>query len=202
MGGAVGVSAAMLDTGFKLGVDGIDDDGDRVNITAMQFNQIKTTIKSTPPLNGARVGFGLPSDFTFLTTEISADFSVNKPLVLMKNAQPDVKLEVSIAPAGVPIRWQAIRNAADHSSLGGSSNLPTVSPDNGLVTQANVNVSGSFNLRAYVDCNGSNQYEDHIDMEPSMPLNVVIANAVVVTDNSAENSHFSAPQATPAGRLL
>jgi hypothetical protein len=50
-----------------------------------------------------------------------------------------------------------------------------------------VNNKGSFRIRAYIDCNGDNKYEDGIDLEPSMPLNLILADATVVTDNTAPN---------------
>lgn len=190
---------ALRDTGFQLGVDGVDDDGDRVNITAVEFTKIVANIKSTPPLHGARAGFALPADYAFTTNSLSPSFAVNVPLVMMRNAQPDVKLDVTSSPAGVPIRWQAIRNSKDHATLGGAGAVPAVATATGSSTKVNMNASGSFRVRAYIDCNGSNKYEDEIDLEPSIPLNLILANATMVTDNSAANAAFLSATAAAAG---
>jgi hypothetical protein len=192
---------ALRDTGFQLGVDGVDDDGDRVNITAVEFTKIVATIKSTPPLHGARAGFALPADYTFTTTSLSPNFAVNAPLVMMKNAQPDVKFEVTSSPAGIPVRWQAIRNSKDHATLGGAAAVPAVATLTGSSTKVNMNASGSFRVRAYIDCNGSNKYEDEIDLEPSIPLNLMLANATMVTDNSAASTGFLSATGGAAGEV-
>jgi len=181
------VSSALHDTGLRLGVkqDGkdIELEADRVAITVAQFTQIRAIIRPTPP-NSVRAGFAAPANHTFDATSISEDFAVNVPLVLIRNAQPDINLELTCAPAGLPIRWQAVRNPQDHASLGNAANIPGVTPNavNRLLAVLNANNRGSFRIRAYIDTNGSNTYQAG---EPSMPLNLVLAEATVVADNSA-----------------
>jgi hypothetical protein len=77
--------------------------------------------------------------------------------------------------------------------LGNAAAVPHVTPD-ANVTKAKLNTDqkGSFRVRAYIDCNGSNTYDDQIDLEPSIPLNLVLADATVVTDNSVAAGPFPA----------
>jgi hypothetical protein len=180
------VSGALRDAGFQLGIKGLEDDGDRIRLTIAQFTQIKATIRSTPPntpANSVAAGVALPANHVFTSTSISEDFTVNRPLILMRNGQPDIDLEVTVAPAGLPIVWRAIRNPNDHASLGKAADIPTVTPNVADVKKArlNANQKGSFRVRAYIDTNNNNTFEDK---EPSIPLNLVLADATVVADNS------------------
>jgi hypothetical protein len=189
----VSVSGALRDTGFKLGVDGVDAEGDFVNATVAQFTEIKATIKPTPsktPANAVAAGLAAPANHLFRSTSLSRDFAVNAPLVLMKNAQPDIALQITCAPAGLPLRWQAIRNEVDHNDLGKATDVPTVTQDGADVKKAKLDAgsNGSFRIRSYIDCNDSNQYEDLIDREPSIPLNLVLVDATLVKDDSAANA--------------
>lgn len=189
----VSVSAVLRDTGFLLGVDGVGPEGDFVNVTVVQFSDITVTIKPTPqnsPGNAAVAGLAAPGTHTFQTASISRDFTVNTPLVLMRNAQPDIQLKVTCSPPRLPILWQAIRNEADAGSLGKAGDVPAVTPDARDVKKATLNASakGSFRVRAYIDCNETGKYEDLIDCEPSIPLNLVLADARLIKDNSAANS--------------
>jgi hypothetical protein len=199
----VSVSGASRDTGFQLGVDGVNPDGDFVNITVAQFADIKATIKPTPshsPANATAAGLAAPADHVFQSAALSRDFAINVPLVLMRNAQPDIALRVTSAPAGLPIRWQAIRNELDHGGLGTATDVPALAPDPRNVKRAKLKAGakGSFRIRAYIDCNDTNQYEDLIDREPSIPLNLVLANAALVKDDSAGNAGGVAGNLTTA----
>ncbi|HKV24496.1 MAG TPA: hypothetical protein VJN93_07875 [Candidatus Acidoferrum sp.] len=189
----VSVSAVLRDTGFLLGVDGVGAEGDFVNVTVVQFSDMTATIKPTPqnsPANAVSAGLAAPGTHTFQCASISRNFTVNTPLVLMRNAQPDIELKVTCVPPRLPILWQAIRNEADSGSLGKAGDVPTVTPDAHDVKKATLNASakGSFRVRAYIDCNDTGKYEDLIDCEPSIPLNLVLADARLVKDNSAANS--------------
>ena len=199
----VSVSGAARDTGFKLGVDGVHPGGDVVNMTVVQFTEIKVTIKPTPsniPANAVAAGLPAPAQHVFQSASLSRDFSVNVPLVLMRNAQPDIALEVTSMPPRLPIRWQAIRNELDHGGLGKAKDVPVVTPDARNVKRAKLDAGakGSFRVRAYIDCNDSNKYEDLIDREPSIPLNLVLANATLIRDDSAGNAGGAAGNLTTA----
>ncbi|MFI5382412.1 MAG: hypothetical protein ACHRHE_24205, partial [Tepidisphaerales bacterium] len=183
-----GTSAALRDTGFVLDVKDVGTDADKVTVTVVEFTKIKATIKSTPALT-PRPGIAAPADHTFETTKLVEDFddAKNKPLVLMRNAMPDIALEVTVnpaAPVDLPIVWKAIRNPLDHVTLGGTGDLPTLTPDAGDKRKCVLAADnkGSFRIRPFIDTNASGKYDPK---EPSMPLNLVLADATLVADNSA-----------------
>ncbi len=187
-----GVSGALRDTGLSLAITGLSDDMDRVRATVVRFSRIQATIHPTPsmtPANSTAFGAAAPADHVFRSTSFSEDFTKNRPLVLMRNAQPDIALEVALAPAGVPIKWQAIRNSSDHGSLGKPEETPAVRRTAALTANLNPNRRGSFHVRAFVDCNNTDRFEDN---EPSIPLNLVVADVTVVRDNSSAHGNTAA----------
>lgn len=175
------VSGALRDTGFKLRIQDNGFDGDEVKVTVAEFTRIRATIHPTPA-HTVRAG-NAPADHTFDCTSIDPDFGTNEPLVLMHNAQPDTALVLTANPAGLPVEWAAVRNSADHATLGDVAAIPTVTPDGGNAYQAELNADdmGSFRVRAYIDTSGAGGYRAG---DPSIPLNLVLANATVVQDNS------------------
>ena len=180
-------SLALIDTQIRLDVKDVDLGCDRANATVVEFTKIKATIKSTPA-NTVRAGYPAPADHTFENTKYTEDFAdgKNEPLVLMRNAQPDIALELTAkpdAPVDLDIQWKAVRNKDDKASIGGKNDLPTVTRDGADKRKAvlNANAKGSFRIRPYIDCNGVDEYSP---MEPSIPLNLVLADVVVVADNS------------------
>ena len=179
------VSGALRDSGIRAGLSGGDPEGDKVAVTVVKFTQIQATIKPTPA-NTVRAGHAAPADHVYTTTSMDEDFATNTPLVLMHMAQPDTKLVLTAAPDGLTIDWAAIRNSDDHASLGGQGDRPTLTPDAGdskkCVMQADQ--KGSFRIRPFIDCNGTGTYDPEIDKGPSMPMNLVLANAERTADRS------------------
>lgn len=185
------VSGALRDSGFRVKLEDATDnehvtnDGDIVRVTVVEFTQIQATIHPSPsltPANQTACAIAAPADHVFQSNHIDDDFTANPPLVLMRNAQPDIALVVTANPANLPIRWEAIRNPADHANLGAAAELPTLTADGGNAYQATLaaDEKGSFRIRAYIDCNGNNNYDER---EPSIPLNLVLANATLQADN-------------------
>jgi hypothetical protein len=191
------VSAALRDTGYQLGIKDVELDADRVALTSVQFTNMLVTIHPTPP-NTPRAGFAAPLDHTFNTTSLSDNFTVNVPLVLMRNAQPDIALQVTSAPPNLPILWEAIRNPNDHATLGNAAAVPTVTRNAANFNRATLsaNARGSFRVRAYLDTNGTNTFQAG---EPSLPLNLVLADATFVADNSTPNNGVIRATLTAAG---
>jgi hypothetical protein len=179
-------SGALRDTELHLGVKDVEPVADRVSVTVVAFNQIQATIQPTRART-LRAGYAAPAQHVYTSTSLSDDLATNHPLVLMRNAQPDIHLVVTCAPAGLPLRWEAIRNRFDHASLGDRRAVPVVTSDlaNPREASLNANEKGSFFIRCYIDCNAMNTYSDG---EPSIPLPLVLANARVVTDDSVANS--------------
>ena len=181
-------STALIDTQIRLDVKDVDYGCDRANATVVEFTKIKATIKSTPA-NTVRAGYPAPDDHTYENTKYTEDFSdgKNEPLVLIRNAQPDIALELTALPdlpVDLDIQWKAVRNKDDKSSIGGKTDLPTVTRDGANKRKATLdtNARGSFRIRPYIDCNGVDEYSPK---EPSIPLNLVLADVVFVADNSA-----------------
>lgn len=190
------VSGALRDSGLRLGVKDVEPIADWVAVTVVEFKQIQATIPPTPA-NTARTGFAAPAPHVFKSTSLSPDFTVNTPLVLMRNAQPDIALEVTSAPAGLPLKWQAIRNPLDHTSLGDNHAVPPLKAEPGDARKAHLdaNEKGSFYIRCYIDTSGSNAY---LDGAPSIPLTLVLVNATVFADNSVANQAALAPPTASA----
>ncbi len=185
-GKAAKVSAALRDTEIRLSIKDHLAVCGRAAVTVVEFTKIKVTIKSTPA-NTPRAGHAAPVNHTHEVTKYEEDFTDAGTLVLIRNAQPDIALEVTTKPdrpVDLPISWRAVRNKDDHASLGEAKKFPTVTPDAVDKRKAvlDANEKGSFHVRAYIDCNG---VEGYSPLEPSFPLNLILANATVVRDNSA-----------------
>lgn len=198
-------SAALRDTGYSLRLKGSPATAaDKVLLTVVEFTKIKATIKSTPantPANSAAMTPATPApvDHTFESTSADPDFVANVPLVLMRNAQPDIKLELTGTPAGLPIQWDAVRNPADHATIGGAGDKPTRTRNaaNFYECTLSANAKGSFRIRPFIDCNGSGNYED---LEPSIPMNLVLVDATMHADRSAPTT-AAAPETINAARF-
>lgn len=180
------VSAALRDTEIRLGVkDHIAVCG-RAAVTVVAFTKLTVTIKPTPA-NTVRTGHAAPANHTHEVTDYEEDFTKDKTLVLLRNAQPDIALEVITKPdrpIDLPVLWKAVRNKDDHATLGDAQALPTITADRADCRKATLsaNEKGAFHIRPYIDCNGVDEYSPG---EPSLPLSLVLANVTVAEDNSA-----------------
>jgi len=190
------VSGAVRDSGYLLHLkDDPKANADTVLLTVVKFSEIKATIKATPatPPNPNYVPAPLPYptfpaviDHEFKTTKADEDFVANPPLPLVRNAQPDIKLELKAAPAGLTISWDAVRNPKDHEKLGKAKDKPTLTPNAAKLTECNLNADnkGSFRIRPFIDSNGSTEYDEG---EPSIPLNLILFDVRVKRDRSLAN---------------
>ena len=193
---ATAASAGPRDIEVQAGIKGVEPLADRCKITGVQFTQIKAIIKGTPatPANPAwapapapHPGFPVPVNHEMTVSSASEDFTVNQPLPLVRNAQPDIALELTATPPNLPISWDVVRNPRDHATLGGAADKPSLSADPGgnrYKQLLNANNKGSFHVRPFIDCNGSGTFEDR---EPSIPLNLILFDAVVAADRSVAN---------------
>ena len=168
------VSGALRDTGFQLGVDGVDDDGDQVKITAVMFSHLKADIPSTPAKT-SRLGnspvarhtlehaVGAPS-----ASDFDEDFITNPSVVLMTGsvlAGDPINLSVQVTPAGVPVNWKVLRDGrpapdGDHANVKAASPnpVPTINPS-GLTATFLTDATGSFHVCPFVDCNGNGSFD-------------------------------------------
>jgi hypothetical protein len=206
------VSAAQHDCGFQLGIDGLEVDGDRVGLTVVQFSNLRASIPGTPPRT-PRLGNGPVAAhvFTVGANGFDEDPTVNTPLPLVEGSilpATPVALSVDVAPAGTPVSWDGgtQRAAGIPAAHGGddaaaivalhAAKAPTVKVRPGNDRQATLltDNTGTFHVRPFVDCNGNNTFDYHIDREPNMVLNLVLGRATLFLDSSVQHRQ---PQANP-----
>jgi hypothetical protein len=204
----VTVSGGLADTGLKLGVPGLSRDGDWVRMTVVEFSDLRATVPATAPFTTRG---NVPSVHTFNVAagrRFEEDFVRNQPLVLIENSILDAKLvhlSVKIAPAGVPVFWKIQRaqptgaaRPQDHADVVALSANPepTLNPigTNTLAPTLKADAVGSFYIHAYVDCNGTSDFERdtpagiRIDREPYIVMNMVLVHMELDRDDSTSNS--------------
>lgn len=164
----VSASAGLRDTGFQLGIDGVDDDGDRVAITAFTVDRIECQLKVTPCKRG-----GTPAGATQSTNSTKDDRTFGSGYSAVIRGCGDLALIASATPSAVTITWQSER-AADDKGLTG---LPTDSAGSDDKHHTfKTDATGSFNLMAFVDANGSGQRDPEND---GLTFNVVMVELTV-----------------------
>jgi hypothetical protein len=196
------VSGAVGDTGFRLGVSGVDPDGDRAKMTVVQFSNLRAVVSSTPPAHpqggnspvadhAAFGGGAAPFAGGFAPANYDESFPVNAPLVLIENSLPagkKVNLSVAIKPR-VPVFWTVERNKfgpnADHAQIRKLTGDPTIAPLKTDTLNATIQLDavGSFSIRPFVDIDGGGNNEFHdatgnrIDREPYIIMNLILVRA-------------------------
>jgi hypothetical protein len=195
------VSGAVGDTGFRLGVNGVDTDGDRVKMTVVQFHDLRAVVVPTPPAHVQ--GGNAAADHAafgggFAAANYDEDFAVNAPLVLIENSLPaarSVNLSVGVRPR-VPVFWGVERNKfganADHADIQALTGDPTVAPlrTDSLTATLKLDAVGSFRIRPFVDIDGAGNNEFHdatgnrIDREPYIIMNLILVRAQGYTNSS------------------
>jgi hypothetical protein len=205
---AANVSAAQRDTGFQLGLKltatKVENDGDRVRLTAVQFSHLIADVPSTaantarpnPPGPASVLNSPVPRH-TFDITNFAEDFALASTLVLVEDSIVPgdlINLSVRVAPAGVPVQWSVLRdttagtsdNAAIIALKPAAPGIPTLVPTALRATLLADHV-GSFFIRPFIDCNGNNAFDQGIDKEPFIVMNLVLIRAQGVTNNSVAN---------------
>ena len=149
--------------------------------------KIKATAPSTPP-NTARAAppavanlWPNPVDLTFETPRQipagplvfqDADFSQPNALVVIRNSEGPIRLEVETVPPAAQLAFQAVRATDDAGALG--AGLPTVAATGPNTATLAANERGSFFVLAFVDRNGNGQHDPG---EPGVILPVIIVEA-------------------------
>ena len=153
-------------------------------VTVVEVKKIKATIKSTPALT-ARAGQAAPANYQIESTRTAVAFPPADTLILMRGNMQDVALEAEVAPADCPVGWDAVRAGDDAAGLGALT--PTVTPNGADRRQATLstNETGSFSVRAFSDCSGTNTFG--VD-DAFVLLPVVLVRATFVADNSATHT--------------
>src|SRR5262249_41561791 len=115
------------------------------------------------------------------------------------NSGNQINLSVKVKPAGVPVRWDVIRDRrpkpnGDHKDvigLSGNKEAPTLGSNaealnNTLIADA----AGSFHICPFVDCNGRKKLDlmekdgKGIDREPFIMMNLVLVRVQGVSNDS------------------
>jgi outer membrane protein OmpA-like peptidoglycan-associated protein len=202
------VSGALRDTVLQLGVDALEPDGDRVQLTVVELSNLTVTIPATPA-RSPRLGNSpvAPHVVPGTAVPVPADFdenpTVNPPLALVEGsvvAAAPITLAVTVRPVGVPVLWGAQRAQGIPAADGGddapaivalhATPAPTVTPDAGnpLAATLLTDSCGTFHVRPFVDGNGNGTYDHHVDREPSIIRNVVLGRATLFLDSSVARS--------------
>ncbi len=94
-------SAAARDTGFQLGIAGLENDGDRVPMTAVQLDVAGDNLAATPAL--AAVRFGLWDNAYDAAGNVRADF--------IDNDRRRIHFRIADPAAGAPIQlaWKTLK---------------------------------------------------------------------------------------------
>jgi hypothetical protein len=124
------------------------------------IDKIAVKVKATPALT-ARPGAVAPADHDFDCTETAEAFPADKSLVLIRGDMQEVELKATVRPAGSPVWWDVRRAPDDHATLGGATDLPTLSVDAADHTKAKLtlNNKGSFFVRVFADCDNSHVFD-------------------------------------------
>lgn len=157
-------SGGPKDTGYQLGIKGVEPDCDHVVITVYAITQIDATQARSPCRGAAGAPMPPQSSTTTNKTFSPADIAIVRGSV-------DVELTATVTPAGVPVSWHVERAADDPASLGA---LPTHSAVAGTTNRRKLtsNATGSFHVFAFHDANGSGKPE-HADQPMVFNLSIV-----------------------------
>ncbi|HUT77006.1 MAG TPA: hypothetical protein VM285_04930 [Polyangia bacterium] len=214
------VSGALHDTGFRLGVQGLGDEGDRASITVVRFRRLQAIIHATRP-NWRRLNNWPAAHRTHTLrrgtvdamdpTNYDEDYTTNPPLVLIEDsvrADLPVELSVQVEPAGVPVSWDVPgdnRPAPDGDAAAivalapGGPNITTPIEGDRLRATLLADGVGSFHIAPYVDCNGNSQLDlndeagARIDREPYIFMNLVLIRVQGFSNLSLANSRAGTP---------
>jgi hypothetical protein len=182
----ISVSGALNDTGFKLGVPGLGQDGDWAKMTVVEFQSLSVSIPSTPPqplraaqgtiaVNGPVADTTVQVPNAHVTSRFSENDNENRALVLIENSLPAAKsvtLTTAITPAAAQpwVQWSSQRDV--RSGVGDAAGvisananaLPTLTPNAGnkLSAKFKVDSVGTFHIRPFIDCNGNNTFEHNV----------------------------------------
>lgn len=202
------VSGALRDTALQLGLDGVEADGDRVQLTVVELSALTLTVPGTPART-ARLGNSPVAAHVVAgpAVPVPADFDedpvVNPPLALVEGsvaAANPVVVTVSVRPAGVPVLFSRERATGIAAASGGDDApavvaltggaLPTLVRDPATPGRATLLADsvGTFHVRAFVDGNGNGTFEHRVDREPSILRTVVLGRVTLVADNTIARS--------------
>lgn len=184
------VSGALRDAGYSLHLEGDDKaSADKVVVTVCKLSHLKADIPSTAAIT-SRLGNSPVNRHTYERPDspdvFDEDSTKNLPFALVEGsvlATDDahkILFTVQVAPAGTKILWSVQRDTrpapdGDHATIAAlpkaSRPVPAADP---LKARMIADGVGTFHVRPFVDCNGSGDFDHHIDLEPYILMNVVL----------------------------
>lgn len=198
------VSGTLRDAGYVIHLkDDRTDNGDKVRVTVCKFSNLTADIPSTPARTN-RLGNSPVDRHTYAvagsTDHFDEDPTLNLPFALVEGSvlaiddAHKILLAVQVAPAGTPVAWSVLRDSrpapkGDHPNVAKLSGAPTLAQDGADPLKARMlaNGVGTFHIRPFVDCNGSTRYEQGIDREPFLLMNMVLVRVQGKKNSSKAN---------------
>ena len=180
----VTVSGAPRDTGFKLGVEGVDPEGDLVAVTVFKIDKIEAKLRATPcKRDGSR------ADVMPVKSSTADSKTFDATAITVVRECGDLKLTATTTPADIPVSWD-VERASDDKGLAG---LPTHSDDGGSKKRLlKADGTGSFHVHAFMDANGSGKRdfdEDGLILNVNM-VKIEVLPGVANNRITKRNSHF------------
>jgi hypothetical protein len=203
------VSTNLRDIRLGVGVESGQDDGDHVQLTAIQLDievELPVTPHRTLRMKQGGVVPNMPDRQRF-HAGVGDDWDANPPLVLLYGSAPanpnlpdparnaralGIELRATSAiPGGGALAVQMVRAADDEGTLPGrgANPLPTWNPANPAAISLLLDAVGSFHVHAFIDVDGTGAPSN---ANPSVCINLVIAQATTVNDQSVATSAHAA----------
>jgi len=212
-----GVSNALRDVSLFLHLkEDPPANADTILMTVVKFSNFRADMPSTPART-IRYGNSPVARHPYVRSGAAADHfdedeTKNLPFALVEGsvrAANPIKLSVQVAPAGVPVLWSVLRDTrpapnGDHPTVRALSGSPTHMPDsadpgNRLKREMLADGVGTFHVRPFVDCNGSGNFEQHIDFEPDILMIMLLIRVQGHSNTSVAQPANAAASITGAG---
>ena len=189
------VSGGLRDTGFQLGIKGVDDDGDRIALTVFQVDKVDAKLRGTPCKRDGSRADPMPA-------KSSADDSrvFGASAITLVRECGDLKLTATVRPAAIPMTWD-VERATDDKGLTGllTHTADPAAPADNKKRVVKGDATGSFHVHAFVDVNGNGKRgadEDGIIFNVTM-VNIEIQpgaanNRIITRDTLFRNNRSNA----------
>lgn len=212
------VSGALRDAGYELHLkDDRPKNCDSVALTVCKFTDLTASIPATPTRTRRYANDPVPRH-TYARSgaqpaHFDEDETQNLPFALIEDsvvAADPIRLSVKVAPAHVPVLWSVLRDdrpggQGDHANVVALRKPPpahqadAAAAADPLKRQMLADGVGTFHIRAFVDCNGSGGFEQHIDSEPHILMIAVLIRVEGRTNTSRANGSNPAASITVVG---
>jgi hypothetical protein len=184
------LSGGLRDTGFQLGIKGVENDGDRVALTVFSVDKIEAKLRATPCKgNGSR------ADVMPVKSSVADSKVFDATAITVVRECGDLKLTATVRPAAISLAWDPERAADDAGLVGLPRHIadPTAPADT-KKRHFKTNATGSFHIHAFVDVNGNGKRgadEDgiilnvnmvNIEIQPGAPNNRITVRDTLYTD--------------------